>query len=153
MTQPNTLPLPGNDAQEQMSFNRSIRNIIIQKKVGNDGSNIDHMDSKDLKVVLTALKDQDSQALSQQRLQLENKAVDDAAQRAKELIPHLYNMLGQNPGTVPVDLQAIDPSKIPLPFVPPDDPSRTFEVVDTMLEVGSTDESYNQFMDRTNTRK
>lgn len=151
MTNPYTPPLPGTDSQEQLAFNRNIRNMIIQKKVGANGENIDHMDSKDLKVVLTAVKDQDAQALSQQRLQLENKAVDNAAQRAKDMIPHLYQMLGQQP-PLPIDVTPVDP-KTPLPFEVPNDPSKSFTVVDTMLEVGSPDESYNQFMDRTNTRK
>lgn len=150
MSTPYTPPAPGADAQSQLDFNRSIRNMIIQKKIGTDGENIDHMDSKDLKVVLTAVKDQDAQALSQQRLQIENKAVDNAAERAKDMIPHLYKMLGQTPP--PIDVTPVDPNR-PLPFDVPVDPNSAFVVVDTMLEVGSPDESYNQFMDRTNNRK
>ncbi len=151
MTNPYVPPLPGTDAQQQLDFNRNIRNMIIQKKVGTDGNNIDHMDSKDLKVVLTAVKDQDAQALSVQRLQIENKAVDNAAERARDMIPHLYQMLGQQPPT-PIDVTPHDPNQ-PLPFEVPVDPNAAFVVVDTMLEVGSPDESYNVFMDRTNPRK
>lgn len=148
MSNPYSPPPPEGDSQDQLAFNRNIRNMIIQKKVGSNGENLDHMDSKDLKVVLTAIKDQDAQALSQQRLQIENKAVDNAAQRAREMIPHLYQMLGQNP---PIDVTPLDP-KQPLPFEIPADPSQSFVVTDTMLEVGAPEESYNQFMDRTNTR-
>lgn len=151
MTTPYTPPLPGTDAQTQLEFNRNIRNMIIQKKIGTGGENIDHMDSKDLKVVLTAVKDQDAQALSQQRLQIENKAVDNAAERAKDMIPHLYKMLSQAM-PAPIDVTPMDPNK-PLPFDMPVDPNSAFVVVDTMLEVGSPDESYNQFMGRTDTRK
>lgn len=151
MTNPYVPPIPGSDAQSQLEFNRNIRNMIIQKKVGTDGSNIDHMDSKDLKVVLTAVKDQDAQALSVQRLQIENKAVDNAAERARDMIPHLYQMLGQQP-VAPIDVTPMDPNAV-LPFNVPVDPNAAFVVVDTMLEVGSPDESYNVFMDRTNPRK
>lgn len=152
MTNPYVPPAPGTDSQEQLAFNRNMRNMIIQKKIGTDGQNIDHMDSKDLKVVLTAIKDQDAQALSQQRLQIENKAVDNAAQRARDIIPHLYQMAGQQ---MPFQLQQpvnVDPNA-PLPFDLPVDPSAAFEVKETMLEVGSPDESYNTFMDRTQPSK
>lgn len=150
MSTPYTPPAPGADAQSQLDFNRNIRNMIIQKKIGEDGSNIDFMDSKDLKVVLTAVKDQDAQALSQQRLQIDNKAVDNAAERARDMIPHLYQMMGQQPP--PINVTPVDPNA-PLPFNVPVDPNAEFQVVDTMLEVGSPDESYNVFMDRTNPRK
>lgn len=151
MSNPYTPPTPEADSQDQLAYNRNIRNMIIEKKIGNSGQNLDHMDSKDLKVVLTAIKDQDAQALSQQRLQIENKAVDNAAQRAREMIPHLYQMMNQNmPPTAPIP---IDVSNQPLPFQIPTDPSTSFVVTDTMLEVGAPEESYNQFMDRTNTRK
>lgn len=146
MSDPYVPPAPGADTQDQLHFNRNIRNLIIQRKLGKNAENLDHMDAKDLKAILTAIKDQDAQALSQQRLQIENKAVDNAAQRAREIIPHLYQMLGQQPiAAIPVNVDA----NAPLPFQIPDDPSQQFEVKETMLEVGAPEESYNQFMGRT----
>ena len=82
--------------------------------------------------------------------EIENKAVDDAVQRAKEIIPHLYRLAPQQPA---VDVTTIDPNTQPLPFTVPQDPNSQFQVVETMLEVGTSDESFTQFMDRTKPTK
>lgn len=138
------------DATEQLSFTRSVRNMLVQKKIGENGDNIDNLSDKEVRNVLTALKDNDAQTLTQQRLQIENKAVDDAVQRAKEIIPHLYKLAPQQPA---VDVTTIDPNTQPLPFTVPQDPNSQFQVVETMLEVGTSDESFTQFMDRTKPTK
>lgn len=139
-------PAPGADTQDQLNFNSNIRNMIIARKIGPNGQNIDHMDSKELKVILTAVKDQDAQALSKQRLEIENKAVDNAAQRAREIIPHLYHLMNSQPQpAVPINVTP----DTPLPFNVPQDPNTNFVVLDSMLEVGQVDETYNVFMGRT----